>query len=155
MNAPVADSRTATPCATPAAARGATVLLRWEVILVVLLVAIIVANTIVSPYFLDVYNLADATFNFSEKAIIALAMALLILVREIDLSVAAIVALASLAIGYRRGGGARARRRCLRSASASGCCAASSTAFLVTCVRPAVDRRHHRHHVAVSRHRRR
>ena len=76
------------------------VLLRWEVILVVLLAATIVVNTIVSPYFLDVFNLADATFNFSEKAIIALAMALLILVREIDLSVAAIVALASMAIGY-------------------------------------------------------
>ncbi len=76
------------------------VLLRWEVILVLLLAITIIVNTIVSPYFLDIFNLADATFNFSEKAIIALAMALLILVREIDLSVAAIVALASMAIGY-------------------------------------------------------
>ncbi len=76
------------------------ILVRWEVILVVLLVATIVVNTLVSPYFLDVFNLADATFNFSEKAIIALAMALLILVREIDLSVAAIVALAAMGIGY-------------------------------------------------------
>ena len=76
------------------------VLLRWEGILVILLVVTIVVNTIVSPYFLDVFNLADATFNFSEKAIIALAMALLILVREIDLSVAAIVALAAMGIGY-------------------------------------------------------
>jgi rhamnose transport system permease protein len=76
------------------------VLLRWEVILVLLLVLTIVVNTIVSPYFLDVFNLADATFNFSEKAIIALGMALLILVRQIDLSVAAIVALAAMGIGY-------------------------------------------------------
>ena len=76
------------------------VLLRWEVILVILLVVTVVVNTLVSPYFLDVYNLADATFNFSEKAIIALGMACLILVREIDLSVAAIVALSALGIGY-------------------------------------------------------
>ncbi|HMN87472.1 MAG TPA: ABC transporter permease [Bauldia sp.] len=76
------------------------VLLRWEVILVILLGLTIVVNTLVSPYFLDVYNLADATSNFSEKAIIALGMALLILVRDIDLSVAAIVALASMGIGY-------------------------------------------------------
>jgi rhamnose transport system permease protein len=76
------------------------IFLRWEVILVLLLVLTIVVNTIVSPYFLDIFNLADATFNFSEKAIIALGMALLILVREIDLSVAAIVALAAMAIGY-------------------------------------------------------
>ncbi|MCO5081522.1 MAG: ABC transporter permease [Rhizobiaceae bacterium] len=74
--------------------------MRWEVILVILLALTIVVNTLVSPYFLDVFNLADATFNFSEKAIIALAMALLILVREIDLSVAAIVALAAMGIGY-------------------------------------------------------
>ena len=74
-------------------------LLRWDVLLVALLAAVIAVNTYLSPYFLDIYNLSDATFNFSEKAIIALAMALLIIVRDIDLSVAAIVALASLAMG--------------------------------------------------------
>ena len=68
-------------------------LLRWETILVVLLVVVIVGNTMISPYFLDIYNLSDATYNFSEKAIVALGMTLLILVREIDLSVAAIIAL--------------------------------------------------------------
>lgn len=73
--------------------------LRWEVLLMALLAAVVAINTWLSPYFLDVFNLSDATFNFSEKAIIALAMALLIIVRDIDLSVAAIVALASLAMG--------------------------------------------------------
>jgi rhamnose transport system permease protein len=81
--------------------RGAAELvLRWESILLVLLAAVIVGNTLISPYFLDLYNLADATYNFSEKAIIALAMALLILIREIDLSVAATLALAALCIGF-------------------------------------------------------
>ena len=79
--------------------RIADMLLRWETILVMLLAAVIIFNTSISPYFLDLYNLADATYNFSEKAIIALPMALLILVREIDLSVAAIVALAALGVG--------------------------------------------------------
>ncbi|MCB1490949.1 MAG: ABC transporter permease [Rhodobiaceae bacterium] len=74
--------------------------LNWDAILLILLVAVVVVNTLASPYFLDIYNLADASFNFSEKAIIALGMALLILVRDIDLSVAAIVALASMGIGY-------------------------------------------------------
>ena len=73
--------------------------LRWEVLLLVLLALVVLVNSLISPYFLDIYNLSDATFNFSEKAIIALAMALLIIVRDIDLSVAAIVALASLAMG--------------------------------------------------------
>jgi rhamnose transport system permease protein len=80
-------------------------LLRWETILVALLAIVVIGNTIISPYFLDIYNLSDATFNFSEKAIIALGMTLLILVRDIDLSVAAIIALASLAIGIAAGHG--------------------------------------------------
>ena len=73
--------------------------LRWEVILVGLLLMVVAVNTAISPYFLDVYNLSDATFNFSEKAILALAMALLIIAREIDLSVAAIMAVSSLTMG--------------------------------------------------------
>lgn len=80
--------------------RLAEALTSWEAMLVLLLVAVFVGNSIATPWFLDVYNLADATYNFSEKAIIALPMALLILVREIDLSVGAIVALAALCIGY-------------------------------------------------------
>jgi rhamnose transport system permease protein len=99
MNAPVTqEPRYTVLDAAPRRLRD--ILLRWEVILVILLALTIAINTAVSPYFLDIFNLADATFNFSEKAIIALAMALLILVREIDLSVAAIVALAAMGIGY-------------------------------------------------------
>ncbi|HEU0221206.1 MAG TPA: ABC transporter permease [Paracoccaceae bacterium] len=79
--------------------RVAEVILRWEVILVLLLAAIFALNAAVSPYFLDLYNLADASYNFSEKALIALPMAFLILVRDIDLSVAATVALSALGVG--------------------------------------------------------
>ncbi len=75
------------------------IVLRWESILVILLALVVFANSLLSPYFLDIDNLSDTTFNFSEKAIIALAMALLIVVREIDLSVAATVALCSLIMG--------------------------------------------------------
>lgn len=79
--------------------RASDIFLRWEVILVGLLIAVFVGNSLATPWFLDVYNLADATYNFSEKAMIALPMALLILVREIDLSVGAIIALSALAVG--------------------------------------------------------
>ena len=74
--------------------------LRWETILVALLVVTVVVNATLSPYFLDVGNLLDATFNFSEKAMIALGMALLIIARDIDLSVAAVVAFVSLVMGF-------------------------------------------------------
>ncbi len=85
--------------------RLAGLLLTWDVILGALLVAVFVLNAAATPYFLDVYNLADATYNFSEKAIIALPMALLILTREIDLSVGAIAALAALVVGLAAGQG--------------------------------------------------
>ena len=73
---------------------------RWEALLFAVLVVVIVAGSVALPDFLDPFNLADATFNFSEKALIALAMALLIIVREIDVSVAAILAVASVAMGF-------------------------------------------------------
>ncbi|MER8375892.1 ABC transporter permease [Mesorhizobium sp. M1406] len=71
----------------------------WEALLVVVAVAIFAINSLASPYFLDPYSLSDLTFNFTEKGLIAFAMALLIISGEIDLSVAAIIALASTMMG--------------------------------------------------------
>lgn len=74
-------------------------LLSWPSLLLVVAVAVFVINSFASPYFLNPWSISDATFNFTEKAIIALAMALLIISGEIDLSVAAIIALASTMMG--------------------------------------------------------
>ena len=72
---------------------------RSELLLFGVAIAIFIANSFASPYFLNAWNLSDATFNFTEKALIAFAMTLLIISGEIDLSVAAIIALASTAMG--------------------------------------------------------
>ena len=77
----------------------ARMLKRWETLLLAVAVAIFVVNSLSSPYFLNAWNLSDATFNFTEKAMIAFAMAMLIIAGEIDLSVASIIALASTAMG--------------------------------------------------------
>ena len=71
----------------------------WEMLLFFIAIAIFIGNSFASPYFLNSWNLSDATFNFTEKAMIAFAMALLIIAGEIDLSVASIIALASTAMG--------------------------------------------------------
>ena len=71
----------------------------WESLLFLVAICIFIANSFASPYFLNAWNLSDATFNFTEKAMIAFAMALLIISGEIDLSVAAIIALVSTAMG--------------------------------------------------------
>jgi len=88
--------------ALPDRARGALVRVgtSWEALLIAVAVAIFFLNVQLSPYFLDPWNLSDATFNFTEKAMIAFAMALLIVSGEIDLSVASIIALASTAMGF-------------------------------------------------------
>lgn len=82
-----------------------SVLARWETLLAVLLVAVFAGNAIVQPNFLDLYNLLDGTTNFSEKALIALPMALLIICREIDISVAGTLALSSVAMGLAKAAG--------------------------------------------------
>ena len=74
-------------------------LLRWESMLAVVLILEFVLFSSISPYFLSIDTLSDATFNFTERAIVALPLALLIIAGEIDISVAAIIALASVAMG--------------------------------------------------------
>ncbi len=78
----------------------------WEALLLAVFVAVFVVNSLASPYFLSAWNLSDATFNFTEKAMIAFAMAMLIISGEIDLSVASIIALASTAMGLAMTAGA-------------------------------------------------
>lgn len=73
--------------------------LSWQSLLLAVAVGIFIVNSLASPYFLSPWSLSDATFNFTEKAIIALAMALLIISGEIDLSVASTIALASTMMG--------------------------------------------------------
>ena len=51
----------------------------WEALLALVAVAIFALNAWASPYFLDPWNLSDASFNFTEKAMIAFAMAMLII----------------------------------------------------------------------------
>ncbi len=78
----------------------------WEALLVLVFALVFLANALASPYFLNAWNLSDATFNFTEKALIAFAMAMLIVAGEIDLSVASIIALASTAMGLAMTAGA-------------------------------------------------
>tara|TARA_R110002126_G_scaffold249281_2_gene392189 strand:+ start:190 stop:1191 length:1002 start_codon:yes stop_codon:yes gene_type:complete len=76
-----------------------TTIFSWPSLLLAVAIALFILNIFTSPYFLSPWALSDATFNFTEKAIIAFAMALLIVSGEIDLSVAAIIALASTVMG--------------------------------------------------------
>ena len=74
-------------------------LMKWEFLLFLILLLVIIVFSKISPYFLDTYNILDASEGFSEKIILSLPMALLIICGEIDLSIASIIALTSLSVG--------------------------------------------------------
>jgi rhamnose transport system permease protein len=74
------------------------VLLRWETLLLLLLVLVYVIGTFLSPYYLSSGNQADAIAAQMERALIVLPMVLIVIAGEIDLSVASVAGLASAAL---------------------------------------------------------
>ena len=80
--------------------RFGNLIIQWEVILVLMFLFEIILFSNLSKYFLDYFNLMNATFTFMEKAILALPMIFVIMSGDIDISVAAIIALCSFAMGY-------------------------------------------------------
>jgi rhamnose transport system permease protein len=103
----------------------------WERVLLALLVVLLVVFGINQPGFMSADTLADSTFNFSEKGLLALAIALLIVCGEIDLSIAAILALCSLAMGYSMRAGA-GPWGIGAAALLTGCAAGAVNGLLVT-----------------------
>ena len=90
-----------TAAVTPANGRSWTTLLaRWETLLVFALVALIALGTWLSPFFLTAGNFANLIAALMEVAIMALAMTLIIVAGEIDLSVESMAGLASAILGF-------------------------------------------------------
>ena len=103
----------------------------WEIILVLLLLVVVGGFGATTEGFLDFYNLSDSTFNYSEKALIALAMALVIIAGEIDISVAATVALSSVMMGLAKDAGAGTALIVLVGLGSGALCGALN-GFLIT-----------------------
>lgn len=103
----------------------------WERILIALILLVYLGFGLGIEGFFAPYALADSTFNFSEKALIALAMALLVIGGEIDLSIAAIMALASMAMGFAMKAGADTATMVLVALATGAACGALN-GWLVT-----------------------
>src|SRR5437899_5596919 len=71
----------------------------WDSLLAALTTVFFATAAVAVPNFANAFNLSQAAAGFSEKALIVLPMVLLIIAREIDLSVASILALASVIFG--------------------------------------------------------
>ena len=88
---------TAPPSARPAWTRW---LARWETLLVVALLGLIVVGNALSPFFLTAGNFANLIAALMEVAIMALPMTLIVIAGEIDLSVESSAGLASALLGF-------------------------------------------------------
>lgn len=78
---------------------------QWEWLLVLIFILVNIINTSLSPYYLDGQRLLDATMTFLDKAFIVLPMAFVIILGDIDISVASTVALSAvvMAVTYNAG----------------------------------------------------
>ena len=77
----------------------------WELVLLAIFLIFNVSMALTTPHYLDMYNLFDMTVMFSEKAILAMIVAFVIITGNIDLSVGSTMALSSvsMAIAFRSG----------------------------------------------------
>lgn len=73
-----------------------TFFFKWEWILLVLFIIINIVNSFISPYYLNVNQLLDATMTFLDKAFIVFPMIFILILGDIDISVGSIVALSSV-----------------------------------------------------------
>ena len=71
----------------------------WDGFLAVLTAATLACATVAVPNFATAFNISQAIADMSERALIVLPMVLLIIAREIDLSVASMLALSSVVFG--------------------------------------------------------
>lgn len=91
-----------------------------ELLLFALWLGSIALGAAISPYFLSVTNLFDMTSQFMELGLMALAMTLVIILGQIDLSVASILALTGVVFGLLHEGGTPAGLAMLLSLGLAG-----------------------------------
>ncbi|HZH62145.1 MAG TPA: ABC transporter permease [Metabacillus sp.] len=70
--------------------------LQWEWMLIIIFIAVLIINSNLSPYFLNYASLRDGTMIFLDKAFIVFPMAMIMILRDIDISVGSTVALSSV-----------------------------------------------------------
>ena len=73
---------------------------RWEGLLLILVIVTIIVNSLQSPFYLDASNQINLFQLFIEKIIVAVAMTLIIINGEIDLSVASVMGLSAAILAY-------------------------------------------------------
>lgn len=79
---------------------GLKISFRWEWLLLVLIIVTSIVNGRLSPHFWNYAGLMDAMAVFLEKGFMVLSMAFVLIIGDIDISVASIVALSSVTMSF-------------------------------------------------------
>jgi rhamnose transport system permease protein len=74
-------------------------LARWETLLTLLLIGMIVWSSASTPGFSSTFNIGNSLSEMAEKSLMVLPLALIIIAREIDISVASIAGLSGVILG--------------------------------------------------------
>jgi rhamnose transport system permease protein len=77
-----------------------TVLGRWETLIGALIVVLLIVGPQISSQFLTTDSFTTGSLDYSEYALMALPLALVIIAAEIDLSIASVLGLSSAIMGY-------------------------------------------------------
>src|SRR5512135_2355655 len=72
---------------------------RWEWMLVALIIIVVIANTRLSPFFLNGANLSRTSSDFMEMGLMMLPMVFIIITGNIDLSVASTLGMTASFLG--------------------------------------------------------
>jgi rhamnose transport system permease protein len=99
--APEPEGAAAEPAGAPEGPdRLRTIAGRWETLIVALLAITVIAGQAISPQFLTADSFTTGSLDYSEVALMALPLTLVIVAAEIDLSIASVLALSSAVMAY-------------------------------------------------------
>lgn len=73
---------------------------RWETILVLIFLAVNVININLSPYYLNFSNLMNSMINFMDKGLMVYGTMMVLVLGEIDISIASIITLSACVAGW-------------------------------------------------------
>ncbi len=72
----------------------------WETILILIFITVNIVNINLSPYYLNWDNLMNSMINFMDKGLMAYGIMMVLILGEIDISVASIIALSGCVAGW-------------------------------------------------------
>ena len=102
----------------------------WEWVLAYLTIVLVLVGVFTTPGFNSAYNFQSSVANMSEKALMALPLALLIVVREIDISVASIAAFSGIVMALAIQGGVPLPLAMVLAVLVGGACGAINGFFV-------------------------